>query len=194
MRARSGAWAGPGRPTPEGRPRKADPGRPTPEGRPRKADPGRPTPEGRPRKAGPGRLAGAQAFGCIAGSPTRGKCRCCAVRWASRQVVAHEGTCGERHTGSQSLRYISKAVIAASMIVVCAAGDGKEKVVRKFRGNPWAVLIVVSLGFFMTLLDLTIVNIAIPDMLRQLHASLDEILWVINAYVLVLAVLLITAG
>ncbi len=64
----------------------------------------------------------------------------------------------------------------------------------KFRGNPWAVLIVVSLGFFMVLLDLTIVNIAIPNMISKLHASLDAILWVINAYALVLAVLLITAG
>src|ERR1700734_156426 len=62
------------------------------------------------------------------------------------------------------------------------------------RGNPWAVLIVVSLGFFMTLLDLTIVNVAIPNMIDRLHASLDDILWVINAYALVLAVLLITAG
>ena len=64
----------------------------------------------------------------------------------------------------------------------------------KFRGNPWAVLLVVSLGFFMTLLDLTIVNIAIPNMITKLHASLDDILWVINAYALVLAVLVITAG
>jgi EmrB/QacA subfamily drug resistance transporter len=53
---------------------------------------------------------------------------------------------------------------------------------------------VVSLGFFMTLLDLTIVNIAIPNMISRLHASLDDVLWVINAYALVLAVLLITAG
>jgi EmrB/QacA subfamily drug resistance transporter len=66
--------------------------------------------------------------------------------------------------------------------------------VSKFRGNPWAVLLVVSLGFFMTLLDLTIVNIAIPNMIARLHASLDDILWVINAYALVLAVLLVTAG
>jgi EmrB/QacA subfamily drug resistance transporter len=66
--------------------------------------------------------------------------------------------------------------------------------VRKFHSNPWAVLLVVSLGFFMTLLDLTIVNIAIPDMITKLHASLDDILWVINAYALVLAVLVITAG
>jgi EmrB/QacA subfamily drug resistance transporter len=62
------------------------------------------------------------------------------------------------------------------------------------RGNPWVILMVVSLGFFMTLLDLTIVNIAIPNMIARLHASLDDILWVINAYALVLAVLLITAG
>src|SRR4051812_22737348 len=64
----------------------------------------------------------------------------------------------------------------------------------KWRGNPWAILITLSLGFFMTLLDLTIVNIAIPSMISALDASLDEILWVVNAYVLVLAVLLITAG
>jgi EmrB/QacA subfamily drug resistance transporter len=66
--------------------------------------------------------------------------------------------------------------------------------VRKFRGNPWAVLIVVSLGFFMTLLDLTIVNIAIPSMISELHASFDDVLWVVNAYALVLAVLVITCG
>jgi EmrB/QacA subfamily drug resistance transporter len=65
---------------------------------------------------------------------------------------------------------------------------------RKYAGNPWVVLLVVSLGFFMTLLDLTIVNIAIPNMITNLHASLDDILWVINAYALVLAVLVITAG
>jgi EmrB/QacA subfamily drug resistance transporter len=46
----------------------------------------------------------------------------------------------------------------------------------------------------MTLLDLTIVNIAIPNLITQLHASLDDVLWVINAYALVLAVLVITAG
>jgi EmrB/QacA subfamily drug resistance transporter len=56
------------------------------------------------------------------------------------------------------------------------------------------VLIVISLGFFMTLLDLTIVNIAIPNMITKLHASFDDVLWVINAYALVLAVLVITGG
>ena len=46
----------------------------------------------------------------------------------------------------------------------------------------------------MTLLDVTIVNVAIPQLLDSLGASIDEALWVLNAYVLVLGVLLITAG
>ena len=74
------------------------------------------------------------------------------------------------------------------------ASTERSVIVSKYRGSPWIVLIVMSLGFFMTLLDLTIVNIAIPDMITRLHATLDGVLWVINAYALVLAVLLITAG
>ncbi|MFW5416076.1 MFS transporter [Nocardiopsis sp. CNT-189] len=65
---------------------------------------------------------------------------------------------------------------------------------RSLRGDPWAILAALCLGFFMTLLDLTIVNIAIPDMIRRLGAAVDEVLWVANAYTLVLAVLIITAG
>ncbi|MFF1680013.1 MFS transporter [Streptomyces sp. NPDC058256] len=65
---------------------------------------------------------------------------------------------------------------------------------RERQTNPWAVLSVLCLGFVMTLVDLTIVNIAIPDMTDDLGASLDKILWVVNAYTLVLATLIITAG
>jgi EmrB/QacA subfamily drug resistance transporter len=62
------------------------------------------------------------------------------------------------------------------------------------RTNPWAVLAVFALGTFLTLLDLTIVNIAIPSIVDDIHAPLDGILWMLNAYSLVYAVLLITAG
>jgi EmrB/QacA subfamily drug resistance transporter len=62
------------------------------------------------------------------------------------------------------------------------------------RHNPWLVLAALCLGFFMILLDTTIVNIAIPQMSEHLNASLSEILWIINAYILTYAVLLITAG
>jgi len=66
--------------------------------------------------------------------------------------------------------------------------------VTKIRNNPMAALTVLSLGLFMTLLDLTIVNIAIPSIVDSLHATLDQVLWVLNAYSLLYAVLLITSG
>jgi EmrB/QacA subfamily drug resistance transporter len=62
------------------------------------------------------------------------------------------------------------------------------------RTNPWLVLMVLTTGFFMILLDTTIVNVAIPAMSTGLSTTLDQILWVLNAYILVYAVLLITAG
>src|ERR1043165_727957 len=62
------------------------------------------------------------------------------------------------------------------------------------RHSPWLVLAVLCLGFFMILLDTTIVNIAIPSISDKLHASLSDILWILNSYILVYAVLLITAG
>ncbi len=60
--------------------------------------------------------------------------------------------------------------------------------------NPWGVLIVLCLGFCMILLDTTVVQIAIPRIMDGLHADLDAILWVVNAYILTYAVLLVTAG
>ncbi len=65
---------------------------------------------------------------------------------------------------------------------------------HRVRNHPIAALIVLVLGMFMTLLDLTIVNIAIPSILEGLRASLDEVLWVLNAYSLLYAVLLITSA
>ena len=62
------------------------------------------------------------------------------------------------------------------------------------RTNPWLVLMVLTTGFFMILLDTTIVNVAIPAMSAGLNTTLDQVLWVLNAYILVYAVLLITAG
>src|SRR5256714_12122573 len=67
--------------------------------------------------------------------------------------------------------------------------------IRSIRpANPMAVLLVLTLGTFTTLLDLTIVNVAIPSILQGLNASLDQILWVLNGYSLAYAVLLITSG
>src|SRR5256714_13064512 len=46
----------------------------------------------------------------------------------------------------------------------------------------------------MLLLDITVVNVALPDIQRSLHASFRDLQWVVNAYALTLASFLLTAG
>jgi len=60
--------------------------------------------------------------------------------------------------------------------------------------RKWWTLLVVCVATFMLLLDITIVNVALPDIERQLHASFSELQWVVDAYALMLAALLLTAG
>lgn len=60
--------------------------------------------------------------------------------------------------------------------------------------NPWVAMMILCAGFFMTVLDTTIVNIAIPNIIATLHAGINDVLWVVSAYVLAIAVLIITAG
>ena len=62
------------------------------------------------------------------------------------------------------------------------------------RGTEWWTLSAVCTGVFMLLLDITIVNVALPDIQQQLHADLPGLQWVIDAYALSLASLLLTAG
>ncbi|MFI6389913.1 MFS transporter [Nonomuraea sp. NPDC050540] len=60
--------------------------------------------------------------------------------------------------------------------------------------RPWLVLGVFCAGFFMALLDGTIVNIAVPTLISDIGASYHQMLWVLDAYLLVFTVLLITTG
>ncbi len=65
---------------------------------------------------------------------------------------------------------------------------------RGLRGNPALTLLAVALGVMMVGIDGTIVAVANPAIQSHLHASLAGIQWVSNAYLLALAVSLITAG
>ena len=60
--------------------------------------------------------------------------------------------------------------------------------------RKWWTLIAVSMAIFMLLLDITVVNVALPDIQRSLHSSFSDLQWVVNAYALTLAALLLTAG
>lgn len=60
--------------------------------------------------------------------------------------------------------------------------------------RPWLALAVLCLGTFAVLMDTTIVNVALPSLITSLHAPLAQAIWVVNAYLLVFAALLILAG
>ena len=60
--------------------------------------------------------------------------------------------------------------------------------------RKWWTLVLVSIATFMLLLDVTVVNVALPDIQRELHASLSSLQWVVDAYSLTLAAFLLTAG
>ncbi len=55
-------------------------------------------------------------------------------------------------------------------------------------------MLVVCVGIFMLLLDITVVNVALPSVARSLGASFEDLQWVVDAYALTLGALLLTAG
>ncbi len=71
-----------------------------------------------------------------------------------------------------------------------------NNLVRSISDNnrKWWVLGVISLALFMILLDVTIVNIALPSIMTALDVSLSSVEWVINIYALMFAALLLTMG
>jgi EmrB/QacA subfamily drug resistance transporter len=60
--------------------------------------------------------------------------------------------------------------------------------------RKWWTLLMVSVGTFMLLLDITVVNTALPSIQKDLGASFTDVQWVIDAYTLSLAALVLTAG
>jgi EmrB/QacA subfamily drug resistance transporter len=60
--------------------------------------------------------------------------------------------------------------------------------------RKWWTLVLISIATFMLLLDITVVNVALPDIQRDLDASLSSLQWVVDAYSLTLAAFLLTAG
>jgi EmrB/QacA subfamily drug resistance transporter len=69
-----------------------------------------------------------------------------------------------------------------------------QSIRRRGMEQKWWTLIAVCVGIFMLLIDITVVNVALPQIQRSLHSSFSDLQWVVNAYALTLAALLLTAG
>lgn len=63
---------------------------------------------------------------------------------------------------------------------------------RPSERSQFRVLAVLCVGSFAILMDTTIVNVAVPSLVDTLHAGLDQVLWISNAYLLVFGSLLVT--
>jgi EmrB/QacA subfamily drug resistance transporter len=66
--------------------------------------------------------------------------------------------------------------------------------IEEIYARRWRIWGVVMIGLFMALIDITIVNISIPQLERDLNSSIDTVSWVLNAYNIMFAVLLVSMG
>jgi len=65
---------------------------------------------------------------------------------------------------------------------------------RKMRKTRKRLAAALCAGYFLVLLDVTVVNVALPDLGASLHASGSELAWVVDAHAVPLAALLLAAG
>ncbi|WP_079177005.1 MFS transporter [Streptomyces sp. MUSC 14] len=78
-------------------------------------------------------------------------------------------------------------------------GGGGEPLSRRASGpwsgrRSWAPLVAVCAGYFMVILDVTVINVAVPVIGRDLGTSLTGIQWITDGYTLVFAGFLLTGG
>lgn len=64
---------------------------------------------------------------------------------------------------------------------------------RTDRGGRWPLVAICS-GYFMVILDTTVVNVALPQLSHNLHAHTSDLQWIVDAYSLTFAALLLTGG
>jgi EmrB/QacA subfamily drug resistance transporter len=73
--------------------------------------------------------------------------------------------------------------------------DGRRNPPRyELYRRKWPIFAVTMVGLFMALIDVTIVNVSLPTLGRELHSGVSTVSWVLNAYNITFAVLLVSMG
>src|ERR1700709_2913079 len=76
--------------------------------------------------------------------------------------------------------------------VRCIGNDGDEGLAM--RRSPWSTLVVLAIAQFMVVLDVTIVNVALPHIQSDLKFGANDLQWVISAYTLIFGGFLLLGG
>src|SRR5262245_62810680 len=78
--------------------------------------------------------------------------------------------------------------------ILAPSGSAREKADGSADPRRWITLVILLLAAFMNLLDVSIVNIAVPSIQRNLGASYADIQWALAGFTLAYALVLITGG
>jgi MFS family permease len=68
------------------------------------------------------------------------------------------------------------------------------EIIQKDYSHKWYVMAAVSMGTLLATIDSSIVNVALPTLVRELKTDFSTVQWVVLAYLLTLAVLLLSIG
>ena len=70
----------------------------------------------------------------------------------------------------------------------------KDRIQEKAYRRRWAILVVLCISLLIIVLDNSILNVAIPTLIRELDATNSQVQWMVDSYTLVFAGLLLTMG
>ena len=86
---------------------------------------------------------------------------------------------------------------ASASVFYCAHGRYRSRILRRLSLSldaRWSALIVLCTGMLMIVLDVTVVNVALPYIQPALRFSPSSLAWVVNAYLIAFGGLLLLAG
>ena len=96
-----------------------------------------------------------------------------------------------------SPRHVGGAAVGGAEFGI-GTGDAFDRETRldATRADPgrWSVLFVLCVALVVVALDNTILNVALPSLVRELHASNSQLQWIVDAYTIVFASALLVAG
>src|SRR3954469_11055676 len=92
------------------------------------------------------------------------------------------------------LRFVRSAVIVVIRNSPGSKGSHPMSSPDRIYARRWWTLLVLSLSLLVISLDNTILNVALPDLQRDLGATGSQLQWIVDAYLLVFAGLLLTLG
>src|SRR5436189_3452504 len=79
------------------------------------------------------------------------------------------------------------------MTTIAPAGPGRTEASGRYP-HRWLAAVAMMIAVLMDMIDVTIVNVALPTIRRDLGASATQLEWMVSAYMLAFAAALITAG